>query len=158
MTDARKKEFTLRISQANKTEMIVILYEMLLCYNEDAKKALEENHLEEFRSFNKKGRACIEELISSLHMEYEIASKLLSLYLYCNKELSKADIYKNTEPIEHVEMVIRKLHKAYVELAKKDESGPVMQNSQTIYTGLTYGKNSLSENLSDQGENRGFLA
>ena len=158
MTNECKQQFTLRISQANKTEMIVILYEMLLTYTQDAKNALKEGKIQEFRDFNKKGRACLEELIASLNLEYEVAVRMLSLYLYCNRELSKADIRKDAEPVEHVEMVIGKLHKAYEELAKQDESGPVMQNSQTVYTGLTYGRNCLSENLADQGVDSGFRA
>ena len=43
----------------------------------------------------------------------------------------------------HIKSVISKLLTAYRELAGQDESGPVMQNSQTVYAGLTYGKNSL---------------
>ena len=36
-----KQQFTLRITQANPTELVVILYEMLLCYLEDAENALQ---------------------------------------------------------------------------------------------------------------------
>lgn len=32
----------------------------------------------------------------------------------------------------------------------------VMENVQTVYAGLTYGRNNLNENLADQGINRGF--
>ena len=41
MTDEKKQQFLLRISQANKTEMIVILYEMFLIYLKDAEEALD---------------------------------------------------------------------------------------------------------------------
>ncbi|MDE5679325.1 MAG: hypothetical protein K2I01_02680, partial [Lachnospiraceae bacterium] len=80
------------------------------------------------------------------------------LYLYCNRELTKADARKEKEPLMHIRSVISKLLEAYRELAGQDTSGPVMQNSQTVYAGLTYGKNSLAENLTDQGTNRGFRA
>ena len=40
MTKECKQQFTLRITQANKTELIVILYEMLLAYTQDAKISL----------------------------------------------------------------------------------------------------------------------
>ena len=39
MTKECKQQFTLRITQANPTQMIVILYEMLLCYLDEAKEA-----------------------------------------------------------------------------------------------------------------------
>lgn len=158
MTKEYKQQFTLRITQANKTELIVILYEIVLAYTEDAETALDKDEIAEFREALRKMRGCFGELIASLNLNYELAARLLSLYLYCNRELTKADIRKEKEPLMHIKSVISKLLTAYRELAGQDESGPVMQNSQTVYAGLTYGKNSLSENLSDQGANRGFRA
>lgn len=49
-----------------------------------------------------------------------------------------------------------KLHDAYEKVGEQDTSGPIMENTQTVYAGLTYGKNTLTENLYDQGSNRGF--
>lgn len=158
MTREYKQQFTLRITQANKTELIVILYEIILAYMEDAEAALEEGRITEFREALRKVRSCLGELIASLNLDYELAARLLSLYLYCNRELTKADIRKEKEPLVHIRSVITKLLEAYRELAGQDTSGPVMQNSQTVYAGLTYGKNSLAENLTDQGSNRGFRA
>ena len=40
MTDEAKKEFTLRISQANKSQMVVIIYEILLEHLQDAQAAV----------------------------------------------------------------------------------------------------------------------
>lgn len=158
MTREHKQQFTLRITQANKTELIVILYEIVLGYMEDAEVALEAGNITEFREALRKVRSCFGELIASLNLDYELAARLLSLYLYCNRELIKADARKEKEPLMHIRSVVSKLLEAYRELAGQDTSGPVMQNSQTIYAGLTYGKNSLSENLADQGANRGFRA
>ncbi len=158
MTREHKQQFTLRITQANKTELIVILYEIVLGYMEDAEVALEAGNITEFREALRKVRSCFGELIASLNLDYELAARLLSLYLYCNRELTKADVRKEKEPLMHIRSVISKLLEAYRELAGQDTSGPVMQNSQTVYAGLTYGKNSLSENLADQGANRGFRA
>lgn len=158
MTREHKQQFTLRITQANKTELIVILYEIVLGYTEDAEVALEAGNITEFREALRKVRSCFGELIASLNLDYELAARLLSLYLYCNRELIKADARKEKEPLMHIRSVVSKLLEAYRELAGQDTSGPVMQNSQTVYAGLTYGKNSLSENLADQGANRGFRA
>ena len=43
MKKEEKQDFTLRITQANPTQLVVILYEMLLCYLEDAVQALAES-------------------------------------------------------------------------------------------------------------------
>lgn len=158
MTKECKQQFTLRITQANKTEMIVILYEMILVYLKDAEEALERNQIAEFREALRKVRGCLGELVSSLNMDYSLAARLLSLYLYCNRELMRADIHKEREPLCHVRSVVEKLRDSYKELAKQDTSEPVMKNSQTVYAGLTYGRNSLSEDMADQGTNRGFRA
>lgn len=158
MTKECRQQFTLRITQANKTEMIVILYEMILTYLQDAEEELEAKEIADFRESLRKVRGCLGELIASLNLEYELAARLLSLYLYCNREVIKADARKEKAPLAHIKEVIEKLREAYAELAKQDPTGPVMQNSQTVYAGLTYGKNSLSENMADQGTNRGFRA
>lgn len=156
MTKECKQQFTLRITQASKTDLIVILYEMILIYLEDAEKALAKEKVVEFRESLRKARGCLGELLASLNLDYELAARLLSLYLFCNRELTKADIRKDAEPLTYIRNVISQLKDAYQEIAKQDTSGPVMQNSQTVYAGLTYGKNSLSEELADQGANRGF--
>ena len=54
--------------------------------------------------------------------------------------------------------MIKGLHGAYEKLGSMDTSGPVMENVQTVYAGLTYGRNNLVENFTDQGTNRGFRA
>ena len=41
MKKEQKQEFTLRITRANKTQMIVILYDMVLVYLEDSLEAFE---------------------------------------------------------------------------------------------------------------------
>ena len=52
--------------------------------------------------------------------------------------------------------MIQELKKSYEQAVALDDSAPIMQNTQTVYAGLTYGKDSLNINLSDQGTNRGF--
>ena len=158
MTRELKQQYTLRITRANKTELIVILYDMILSYIEEAKEAFEKEERAAFRDAIRKIRGCNQELIASLNLEYEPAMNLLSLYLYVNRELVHVDVRKDIQALEHVKMVIYGLKEAYEVLAIQDQSGPVMQNTQAVYAGLTYGKDDLTENMTDQGTNRGFLA
>ena len=157
MTDEMKQQFVLRISQANKTDMIIILYEIFLTYIKDAKEALDKEDIRLFREKIKRARAALNELQESLNFDYELAGTFLSLYIYISKLLIKADIHKEKAPLEESEKIINKLHDAYVQIASEDKSGPVMSNTQTVYAGLTYGRNDL--NISTDGDsNRGFLA
>lgn len=156
MTKEQKQEFTLRITQANKTQLITILYEMVLLYLDEAKEMLSAEDKTEYKKAIRKIRGCINELTVSLHMEYELAQNLLQLYLYINRELVQASIHYEQENLNHIENIIRKLHAAYKQIETQDISGPVMGNTQTIYAGLTYGKNTLTENMADPEANRGF--
>ncbi len=157
MTKECKQQFTLRITQANPTQMIVILYEMLLCYLEEAKDALGEDDKAAFSQALRKARACINELMRSLNMEYEPAPGLLQLYLYCIRRLAISELHKKKEAIDEIVKVIEPLHDAYMQIADLNPAGPVMNNSQSVYAGLTYGRNTLTENMADQGANRGML-
>ncbi len=156
MTREVKQQFTLRITQANSTEMIVILYEMLLCYLQESEELLESADRAAFHEAARKARGCLNELINSLRMEYEPAPALLQLYLFCVRRLAACEAKSEAQPLREIEQVIRPLHDAYEKVSVRNVSGPVMANSQTVYAGLTYGRNTLTENMADQGTNRGM--
>jgi flagellar protein FliS len=156
MTDELKHEFTRRISSANSTELVVILYDMVLCYTDDAEEALKTDNDHEFFSSISRIRNCINELMCSLHMEYEPASALLSLYRYCIRKLSTAGIRKSIAALDEIRKVMKPLRDSYAELVSLNTSGPVMNNSETVYAGFTYGKNDVNESLVGN-TNRGML-
>ncbi len=157
MTKECKQQFTLRITQANATELVVILYEMLLSYLDEGKEACAAQEKAAFHEAVRKARGCINELIQSLHLEYEPAPGLLQLYLFCIRRLALWESRGEDQYYDEIRKVIQPLHDAYGEIAKLNKNGPVMNNSQTVYAGLTYGRNTLTENMADQGANRGML-
>ena len=156
MTAELKQEYTLRITQANKTQLITILYEMVLLYIDEAENVLDAGNKSEFKNVIRKIHGCMDELTASLNFEYELAENFLQLYLYVDRELVKASSHYRKENLEHVRIVIEQLHKAYAQIENLDMSGPVMGNTQTVYAGLTYGRNTLTEKLADPAANRGF--
>lgn len=156
MVKEEKQQFTLRITQANPTELAVILYEMLLCYLKDAEEALEKDGML-FHDEVRKARGCLNELMESLHMEYEPAPALMQLYLFCIRRLALGEFRRDPALFGEIRRVIEPLHDAYAQIAGQNAAGPVMNNSQTVYAGLTYGKHTLTENMTDQGANRGML-
>lgn len=155
MTDEAKKNFTMRITQANKSGLVVILYEMYLTYLEDAFQT--EADRAKFRENIRKARSCINELMNSLNFEYELSYQLLRLYVYVNKEMAAADVRGSSEPLHVCRRIMSRLMEAYREISREDRSAPVMEHTQTVYAGLTYGKGKLTESLVHEG-NRGFLA
>lgn len=158
MTRECKQQFTLRITQANPTQLVVILYEMCLEYLKEAGEELAKEDIPAFREAVRKTRGCLTELMQSLNLEYEPAPAMMQLYLFCVRRLAQADFHKDTAILEEIEKVVRPLHEAYSRIQDQNPAGPVMKNSQTVYAGLTYGKNSLAENMGDPGANRGMFA
>ena len=163
MEKEEKQDFTLRITQANPTQLVVILYEMLLCYLEDAEnalKTLEKPSPEEgaFREAVRNARGCLLELVNSLDLRYEPAAELQRLYMFCIRRLAISGLRKEDGPLDEIRRVIEPLRDAYRQVAAQNPAGPVMNNSQSVYVGLTYGRNTLTENMADQGANRGILA
>lgn len=153
-----KQQFTLRITQANATELVVILYEMLLCYLEDGADALQADEKEAFHAAVRKARGCLNELVNSLHLQYEPAPTLMQLYMFCIRRLALSEVRCDAALLGEIKRVIEPLHEAYGKIAGQNNAGPVMNNSQTVYAGLTYGRNTLTENMADQGTNRGMFA
>lgn len=154
MTKECKQQFTLRITQANSTQLIVILYEMTLQYLADGEQAVDDAGLVE--AVHRAG-GCIKELLNSLHREYSPAGELSRLYLFCLRRLAVCEVRRDRTILEEIRKVIAPLCDAYRQIQDQDTSGPVMNNSQTVYAGLTYGRNQLTENMADQGTNRGML-
>ncbi len=157
MTKECKQQFTLRISQANSTELVVILYEMLLIYLDEGEEAFRGGDRTAFREAIRKARGCLNELMNSLNLEYEPAPALLQLYLFCIRRLAVCEVRREDKCFAEIRKVIQPLRDAYAEVAKQNDQGPVMGNSQTVYAGLTYGRNTLTENMADQSANRGML-
>ncbi len=157
MTGDKIKDFTLRVTRANKTEMIVILYDIATVYINDAIAALDESNLPKFREELNHVRATVNELMNSLNTSTELGRNLLHLYLYANGELTHAYLDYAKDPLYHVLGIFNKLNEAYRELAKRDTSGSVMENAEKVYTGFTYNKNSMAEDLTAADSSRGYL-
>ena len=154
------KIFTRRITSANKSEIIVIIYDIIEENLALAKKALAEGDRETYRNEIKQAISFVKELLVSLDMNYEVSKNLASLYIYVSRCLNFALVSGKKEEIEAAGKVLRKLGESFREVAKTDRSEPVMGNTQQIYAGITYGKGlSLDETLvNPNSEGRGFRA
>lgn len=159
MDNEKKLSFTRRISQANSTEMVVIIYDIALAYIEDAKAALQgaEKNVDAFHSAVGSLQGCMSELGNSLNMEYELAGNLRQLYNYCLRVIGASEARLDADGLTEVEKVLKPLRDAYDQISGENKNGPVMGNSQSVFAGLTYGKEELIESLSTN-TNRGYLA
>ena len=154
------KIFTRRITSANKSEIIIIIYDIIEENLALAKEALAEGDKETYKNELKQAVSFVKELLVSLDMNYEVSKNLASLYIYVSRCLNFALVSGKKEEIENAEKVLRKLGDSFREVAITDKSAPVMENTQRVYAGITYGKSlSLDETLlGPSSESRGFRA
>jgi len=159
MTNELMQACTARIAQASKTELVVIVYEIILSDIEAAQTAYQNGDIDVFIKDLKHAQRFLSELMGALDYKYKISFDLMSLYIYVNKALITAIFHKDPETLTTADSVLRKLMVGFQGICKEDLSGPVMQNTQQLYVGLTYGKGVLNEvYLDPKGQNRGFKA
>ena len=158
MTQEKKQEFTLKISQANKTQLITILYEMVIEYLNDAIDEIGIGKKDEADKYLGYAQSCIDELIRSLDLKYELAKNLHAIYIFSKKELMVAGVNYSSHKIWRVVQNFKCLKEAYKEIEKYDTSSTMMGNTQKVYTGLTYGRHCLNEDLAMVCANRGYMA
>lgn len=159
MTKSELNAYAMRVSQASRTELIVIMYEVAIKYLDDAIAALGNENTEEYRLNLKKSKAFVNELASVLDMKYEVSLNLLSLYTYMNNVMVRADINLKTEELIRVRGMLDKLRVSFVSVSAADKSAPMMKNVQQVYAGLTYSRNALNESCMNAADiKRGYKA
>ncbi|MCR5508908.1 MAG: flagellar protein FliS [Lachnospiraceae bacterium] len=155
MTKDQIQEYTLRITRANRSELIVIVYDLAIGYLETAIKSFDAGDLEMFATNSRYANKCVQDLLEALDFDYDPAYPLMRIYVFISKQISLAPIKKDKETLEVALRLLKKLRKSFEDIAAQDNSEPLMENTQDVYAGLTYGRGSLNENVQGAG-NRGF--
>ncbi len=155
MTKEQIQEYTLKITKANRSRLIVIVYELALSYLDTAIKAFDDNDQETFKNNASYAGKCVGDLLEALDFNYEPSYPLMRIYIFVSKEISLAPIKKDKEGLIVAKRLLAKLKKSFDDIAAEDDSAPLMSNTQEVYAGLTYGKGSLNESV-ESASNRGF--
>ncbi len=155
MTREMKQIFTRRITQANRTQLVVILYDMILEYIKDAITAQEIGCVPEYKKDMQCARNCISELRNSLDFNYDLSRNLFAIYAFADRELASDMHSMKTEDLSQIAGMFQKLRDAYHTISKEDHSQPLMQNAQNVYAGFTYGRTDVNESLYS-GAARGY--
>lgn len=155
MTRQEINDFGVKISQASRSGLIVIMYELGIKYIDDGVKELNKGNVEEYRKNVKRAKSVVNELASVLNMKYEVSYELRRLYVFMISVFVRADIRKETQELLRVREMLVQLKDAFTAVCDSDSSGPMMQNTEQVYAGLTYSKSSLNENVYSN-INRGY--
>mgnify|MGYP003414119911 CR=1 FL=1 len=153
------QDYTMRITQASRSELIVIMYEIILNDMVSAREAFAAADFVTYEHELSHAGRFVNELMASLDYSIGLSYHLMSLYIYANKELTAAKTKRQPELLTGVEEVFEKLVAGYQKVSEEDISGPVMKNTQQVYAGLTYGRGTLHEMYVNVNESRrGFMA
>lgn len=159
MEKEKRQEYSTRVVQANRTELLVIVYEML---QEELKQAQVEYERKDFKAFDKalkNAQKFLNELMGTLDYQYELSFRLLSIYKFINKVIIRDRLQVRDDELEGCIRIIGRIHDAYAQIVSEDREGPVMKNVQQVYAGLTYGKHALSEvSVDESNGHRGLYA
>ncbi len=158
MEQEQVKAFTRRISQSNRSGLVLVVYDIIFTYIEEAKEGLSAGSYEAFREALRKAQRGVDELIRALDFHYAVAKELYALYVFAKEAMEKAIIKKAPEEADGAREVLMNLYTAFTEAAKQDHSKPLMQNAQQVYAGMTYGRNHLTETFQEPEHSRGFFA
>lgn len=157
MDNEKKQDFTRRISQCNKGGMIVIIYDIIFAYLEEAKEAYGQQDREKFKIAVRKADRGILELIQALDFSYDLAKELYPLYVFCREQLATSMYKYQLLEIQQAEKILRRLYDSFEKVAAQDQSEPLMKNTQQVYAGYTYGRDNLIENCQEFDRSRGFF-
>lgn len=157
MNENKVKDLTRRVSQASEGQLLAITYEILLDSINSLKTYIQENIKDKFMPEMKRSQKILQYLMDTLNMDYELSYELMNLYLYMQKLMTRVSINKNVEHLDEIGKILTILLKGWQTAGVSGVEPSLMQNSQKVYAGLTYGKGALNEYL-DSDEERGFKA
>lgn len=155
MTGEERKEYGMKVTQAGGSGLVVITYDIIAKYLNDAMAALNKSDNAEYRRCLGLARALLAELTGALDMQYEVSKKLMALYIFMNKVIVRADITKDVTELVRIKEMLSKLREAFARVCEECPQEPVMDNVETVYTGYTYSKTAMNEEIYSN-TNRGF--
>lgn len=149
------KTYSYRISQATRSELVVIVYDIIRDYLKDAVSTSDNAVFKEKLHMAMRG---IDQLITGLDMQYELSGNLYVLYNYMKRTLIGAQVSYDKNVVNSIYDMIGQLRQSFYEVSRHDISAPLMKNTEKVYSGLTYSKYGAgNETASDTLINRGYM-
>lgn len=158
-----KSAYLLRISQASPAGLVVINFELILEFLNEAEKTVASDS-EAFRVAIGKAKDGLEQLIQSLDFEISISQEFYEIYNYAYKLLCdihfSSDVEAACSAVKEVAELMETLLIGWRDVAEKsdDSSMETGEAVPKIYTGLTYGRNGSANEYIDEDKDRGYMA
>ena len=131
---------TTNVKTASQGRLVVLLYEEAVRQLSsassmyDADKKLPVKNIEKFGNAILKAQEIITELQVSLDMEKggEIASNLMALYIFFNKQLTEANIKKDKDVLDSILKMMKDLCESWTQAAASSANAPSAPVQQTL--------------------------
>ena len=88
MTKEEIQEYSLRITQGNRSDLVVVTYDIILKYLNDARAEYQSGEKEQFVLFIKKANDFLAELMRALDLQYPMSRNLMSIYRFVQKSIA----------------------------------------------------------------------
>lgn len=154
------KSYSYRVSQASRSQLVVIMYDMAIEYLNDALAADASDTPDakfKFCDNVKYAKRVIDELSAVLDMQYDLSKKLFQIYQFMSRTLVQAMAQKDAKELAAVIRMLTSLRSSFDQVSKEDQSGPLMNNVQQVYAGFTYSNaGSSNEFTNNHAGNRGY--
>ncbi len=159
MTKEQVSAYTLRISQANTSALAVVLYDMILDDMEEGIRVYDAGDLERFEAIVKQAQSFLQELMFMSKMDTPTGCDVMSIYLYVNKQFLLSIVRRKPVEWKVCREAMEKLRSSFQEISERDPDAPLMQHTQQVYAGLTYGRGCLNESCDPlEDRSRGLQA
>ncbi len=114
------------VNTASPGELTLMLYNGCLKFINLAKKAMDENNIEERNRNIQKAQSIIHELMATLNMDVEISQNFLALYDYIYRRLLEANIKNDPAILKEAEDLVtefRDTWKQAIQINRRDRYG-----------------------------------
>ena len=153
MDNEKIKTYSYRIQQATRSQLVVITYDIIIEYLDEA---LAFKNAVEYKESIHMAMRGIDNLITGLDMRYEVSIELYRLYNYMKRTLISAQVSCDCDKVREVRGLLDKLKNAFSEVSRQDLSAPLRKNTEQRYSGLTYSRYGANEVAQDTLSNRGY--
>ncbi len=127
-----------QIKTANQGKLIIMLYDGAIKFLTQAKESLAKKDVEESHNKIVRAQDIIMELLLSLNMQAgQIAHKLYNLYLYMNKKLMEANVYKKVEPVDEVLKMLLDLKEVWSDVSDQPSLGDETSLEKSISVNIS---------------------
>lgn len=145
MTTEEMNGYKMRITQAGIASLTLVMLEMEMQWIDEAVEAFDAQDIDSFTDYTGKAQSTQVELMNVLNMNNPVAADTYSVFAYINKMLIASKIKRQPQDLTRCREMLAKFYKSFQMIEHTDTAGPVIEHSEKVYAGLTYGAKGLVE-------------